>query len=166
MGMSSDDFSISESAICRLADASRQTRDRWAKKRLLRKRPQDQYGLLDLLELTACRLLHESLGPTEGRDAWRQVRAYLGAQVPSPGLEVVFCEANHEATVVATDSALCKLVRQGLPIRVIPVGAELCRARASFDRYRAGRLADAEDPLATPSDQGASGNPARGETLA
>lgn len=166
MGMSSDDSAMSESAICRLADASRQKRDMWAKKELLRKRPKDQYGLLDLLELTACKVLNESLGPSEGRDAWRQVRAQLTAQVPSPGVEVVFCEANHEATVVTTDSALCGVVRQGLPVRVIPVGAELCRARAAFDRYRAGRLADAETSLATPSDQEASGNPAHGDTLA
>ncbi len=152
MVMSSDGSTISASALCRLADASRQKHDTWAKKELLRKRPKDQYGLLDLLELTACKVLNESLGPSEGRDAWRQVRADLNTQVPSLGLEVVFCEANHEATVITTDSALCEVVRQGLPVRVIPVGPELCRARAAFDRYRAGRLADAETSLGSPSD--------------
>lgn len=152
MCMASDGSAISEAAICRLAGVRRQTRGVWAKKGLLRKRPKDQYGLLDLLELTACKVLIAGLGSSDGPAAWRQTRDDLVARVPSPGIEVVFCGANHQATVVTTDSALCGIARQGLPVTVVPVGGELCRARAAFDRYHADRLADGGAPPANLSD--------------
>jgi hypothetical protein len=146
--MASDDIPLSESLICTLADVRRQTRGRWADSGLLRRRARDEYTVRDLLDLVACKALIDVLGPTDGRGAWRQVRDAYSQQLPVGRLDVVFSEADHEAHLVTQDVELARAVRHGRPIRVIPLEREINRARNAFDRYKAGRVADAQ---ATPA---------------
>jgi hypothetical protein len=147
MGMPSDVY-VSALVMCRFANVRRQTRESWVKRDLLRKQPRDEYKLRDVLDLVACRLLHDALGPSDGRDAWRQVRDELSKQLPAPEIDVVFSEADHRATVARSEQSLYQLVRLGTPVRVITVGPELCRVREAVERYRSGRVADVGNPSA------------------
>jgi hypothetical protein len=148
MYMPSDN--MSESTLCKLADVTRQTRKRWVGHGLLRARPKDEYSLLDLLELVACKLLFDALGPSEGRDAWRQVREPYGSQLPQAQVDIVFSVSDRRASLVVDHGHLPDLVRHGRLVRVIPIGPEMTRVHEAFGRYRAGQLAADSDGGAAP----------------
>jgi hypothetical protein len=125
---------LSESLMCRLADVNRQTRRRWLKAGLLSER--EDYGLVDLLELVVCNRLTQSLGPSDGRDAWLQVRGLLRRQLPNPSVDVVFSVADHHAQLVSAHADLIAAVRHGRPVRVVQVGEEMRRVQDALERYR------------------------------
>ena len=132
------DENLSESLMCRLADVNRQKRERWSKAGLLR-RLREGYTARDLFDLVACKMLIETLGATDGGDAWLQIRGAYEAQLPTEHVDVLFSEADHEARLVRSPAELTDAVRHGRPVRVIDLGPEMTRVRGALERYRAGR---------------------------
>lgn len=148
---------MSESVLCRLADVRRQTRQSWSRQRLLRSRKGNTYTELDLLETVACKALITALGPSDGRDAWRQLRESYQLRLLVDRLDVVWSEADHEAALVTTDRGLVRVARDRGLIRVVSLSSEMRRVRGAFARYRDARESDEElrhSPGATASRTG------------
>jgi hypothetical protein len=137
-----DGTGMSEATLCTLVDVVRQTRGTWCKAKLLRGRTGDGYTMRDALETAACKLSLNALGPSDGKDAWRQVQADFPEHVLAQPLDLVFDATDHRAVLVTAADDLARAVRTAHVVRVIPLDAELRRVRDAVSRWQAARAAE------------------------
>ena len=143
-------FGLSANRLCAMTGVRYQTRDRWAKRGLLRKAP--PYGELDLIEQLVLKALLATIPKSHVDLVWYQVRGDLRGIAGNNRAALVWDSELRQAKVSRSDAALSNLVRHGRPVYVLPLGEIVSQARAAYraEARAAKRAAQARAHTANP----------------
>lgn len=131
-----DGIKLSETQICELAGVSRQRREGWVDRELLRETPAGGCELTDALAVAQLGALIAALGPTDGVAAWQQVIEEFEDCAIGETVDVLFDLQRKHAMVVGKREMLGELIDHGRPVRLVPLGPLRAEVAAAFDRLR------------------------------
>jgi hypothetical protein len=143
-------FGLSANRLCAMTGVRYQTRDRWAKRGLLRKAP--PYGELDLIEQLVLKALLATIPKSHVDLVWHEVRGDLTGIAGNHRAALVWDFEIRQAKVSRSDATLSDLVRHGRPVYVLALGEIASQARAAYraEARAAKRAAHARAHAANP----------------